>query len=305
MVTTSEVADPLQQAVETTAAELVAQRSKLDGLLEERDTLRSRLRELEATSGEDFLDDPAAADQIVEDTAKARVRLEVLDKALVAQEGRVAHAQSAYLTAEAEAIKPDVQSARDRLAKHRERVAELVAKLEQLEGEYVPRTELIDAWRSGGTDITGVRWRTPRSQQLGNAVTKAETRVATLLAMAAGDNPADVTRPISQADLWNEIPLADLYPPCVWRPGALVKAPVLVNRVAAAQHWVGALEDLAQSLPDELAQLKGTLPATPHTIGADPTAEARIVRLQERLDRLPAELKQAHRDLSDATSAVA
>lgn len=193
---------------------------------------RAELESMQDRAAEEVLDDPALVDRLPREMAELRGRLELADGAAKAQAQRVAAAEAVYLEAQATALEGSVRGAREALDKHQSKTDRLLAQLAEHEGVFVLQVE-DDSLIPVGTQRVTMR---PVSEVLAEDLAVAELRVRILRAMAAREDVGAMLRPlrsIVDGTVLNRTD-SELYPACVWGPGALVPAPEYRAEPAAA-----------------------------------------------------------------------
>lgn len=214
----------IRTEAEKALAEIGGQKAKLQRLETEKARAETELAALEQRSGLEVLDDETAGPRIIREMRELRDRIELASRAIVAQRPRVKAAESAYLSAEADALERPVVAAKAALQRHEERTAALLRQLEEHECPYVSEFDYVMDGRGTGGPRT---FTTPKSWKLRDAVTRAEQPVKILRAMAAGEEPV--------VELLKGQTPADVYPPAVWGPSAVVPAAAYLREVQSAQ----------------------------------------------------------------------
>lgn len=249
--------------VDEAAAAVLAERATL---AEWQGRLEDARSDLDATSGKAgaaLLANPGAEVELAGRLTQVKERVGLIEQAIAAQQPRVLLAESRYLAAQAAAHEAAVVEARAALDEHQAKTQRLLKALEQHEGEYVSRASVIESAIASGADASGVSWREPKSHALQRALFTARLHVAVLQEMAAGRDPADLRtqpewrKPGCFADNQN----LDFYPACVVGPDALVLARSFVERVHGLRAHIAELEELARSLPVEIADWERRLHA--------------------------------------------
>lgn len=234
-----------------------AERVKLARLEADRAAAMAELESLEDRAGAEVLDDPEAAPRLSRVMQELRDRVGILARAIAAQGLRVTAAEQTYLTAEADELERTVLApAREVLADHEQKIADMVAKIVEIEGEgrFVTEAERIthehDLARHGP-----VSYRVPTSTLLRQAVEEASRQVQLVRAMAAGEDPdALVTQWQRHEFSWSGLANEDLYPACVWGPDAIAPAPAYLRQVhqeVASQVGPEDDEPSAAAVPEE------------------------------------------------------
>lgn len=297
----------MKSPVERAADEVRKQRGRLGQLQQEKAAAERALAGLQRQAPEEFLDDETgeAVGKTVRRMAELRDRIDIIGRTIPAQQQRVTVAERGYLEVEADEAEKPLIEAKAALTRHQARTNALLHELEAHEGRYMPENEyLIEVWSSArpaaandGVGTTGMgpsmSVAAPKSAALVRAVAMAERPVQILRAMAEGREP--VLQP-------GEDP-ADVYPPCVWGPDALVQAPAYAREVASLRRNLDTVERRAAELEERLANARARYEKTS---GGQPVATKSI---EAQLARIPDERAQAaarlHKVTGEAAAAAA
>ncbi|MEE3128458.1 MAG: hypothetical protein VX494_14720 [Actinomycetota bacterium] len=230
--------------VTTPAEEVERQRSVLAQWEAEAATARAELESLQSRAGEEVLDDAAAASRLPALMGQLSARMDIAQRAIEAQRPRVAAAESAYLLAEAEKLRGPVKRAENALARHRERTAELLRLLEEHEGPFVPKA-LLD-FEENKSSAGPHEYVLARSEVMENDLAALRRPVLVLEELAAGRDP--MLNPELSGGLWLGQPdPAEVFPPAVWGPDAVVPAPAYLRAVHAARERVEQIDREAEA----------------------------------------------------------
>jgi hypothetical protein len=287
------------KAVTAARDKVLAERARLEEWQRAKATAEAELTTLQGRLGDLVLDDPAAAELALRQQQQLRDRVDVAERAIVAQGPRVATAETAYLTAEADALEPAIAAAEADLAKHRARTQELLAQLETHEARFVPEIELTHAQMMLTAPGEGrvAQVSIPRSHDMAWAIEEMRRPVHVLREMAAGREPASdwVARE------WETTP-AKAFPACVYGPDAVVPSQAYLRERATVEGRTGELQTRVAEL-DALIESKSAKLADqrrqpwPVDDGARKAMlrefeleEKRIAALQSRRDEAHAEL---------------
>jgi hypothetical protein len=264
----------------------------------------AELASLQQRAGDEILDAPDEARSLARSMQELRDQIDIAQRAVVAQRDRVAAAESAYLSSEADVLEQWVEKARGRLAAHQARTGELLAQLEQHEGRFVPEHQLI---QERSQYLGGPRsWSLPKSYVFEQEVTVAERPVLILREMAAGRDPQVLV------SKW-AVPAAEVYPPCVWGSSAVVHAPVylrtLENRRAAQDalelQSIPALERQVAKLEEEVAAAEArgaTRELQPAGKDLPPTITDRLYAARKRLEEARSQAEAGRQALAGLTN---
>lgn len=254
--------------VATCSNRLLAERAKLQQWVERFAQLESQLATLQQTIGGAVLDDPTAAERLIGEQQHLRDQLDVAHRAADAQAQRIPAAEHAYLLAEAAALQPVSDQAEAVVAKHRARTAELLALLEQHEGRFVPEAELAAAQRRLGPGEVTFELTAPKSRALEERAEQVRRSIFILREMVEGREPT-----ASVLSEWGVAP-AEVYPPCVFGPDALVPSLMYLREVQVARERVEAESVAVSSRDATIAEIEERLAAAPEAVTVDRTAAA-------------------------------
>lgn len=283
-----------ETAVEAAALQVTEARDLLGQWRDRLADARAALVRVEGESGDALLDDPEKAAAWPGKLRELRDAVTVAERALAAQNPRVAAAERAWCRAQADLLEAvELVPAREVLEKHLARTAELLALLGEHDGPYVTQLQLAQAQRSFGGLVVGdhlVPATSPKSRPLVLAVARAQVRCDVMVAMAEGTDPREVVNARPHAA---DLPEEDCYPEQV-RGAGLVPAEAYTARIAAARALVTELEELPGLLQDEMSDLK--------TRAARDAAAAEYLpgalsQRRARIEEVPAELETARREL--------
>ncbi len=283
------------RAVEAARAAVLAAREQVANWESRLAEASAELSELEQTAGESILADPAAADAIESRLTVLRSTVRAAERAVDAARPKVTTAESRYLTAEAAALEQPLAEARTKLTEHEERTAQLLAKLEDHEGVFVPESEVLKlrhAFDVAGGDVRARK--APKSLALRREVRRLEDQITILREMAAGRDPREWerqhrTNPITGSTVE--------YPGCVAGPDALVPTRAYLDSVDQLRSTIVELERLLlEELP---AEIEAWRTRAGHGTDDREAAEAAISRREQRLAEIPAELEAARRQLAE------
>lgn len=279
----------IKSSTEKALADLRGQQQKLARWEAEKAAAEAELASLQARSGEEVLDDETAAQRLTTAMHELRDRAEIAGRAIAAQQPRVKAAERAYLEAEADELEKPLIEARAAVTRHQARTNELLRLLREHEGPFVPEEELRDAIPSGvawvGREFSD---EVPKSRLLAMAVEEAERPVAILRAMAEGREP-NITLNSGETP-------ADVYPACVWGPGAVVPAPAYLRAVENARGRVESLQREEESLPERIADAD-----VDHGVRVGGPVRTAGRRLEKRLEEIPEQRAAAERELAALT----
>ena len=203
--------------------------------LSKRSTAEAALAQAESTSGEDVLENPTLVAKTAADMRSIRDEIELASKAADAARTRLDHARVVVLEREAQRFDQAAAAVDKKLATHREKTSELLAALEAHEGVFVPQVELMQEKRASGTIHDGEEWSFLKSDDMANEAEQERMRAAVIRDVAAGVDPRIRMREsenIVDSSVLGVRP-EDLYPSCVWGPGALIPAPLFSARIEA------------------------------------------------------------------------
>lgn len=242
--------------VEAAAQALLAERATLEEWEARLAATRDDLAAADDGVGTALLAAPGLEVELAQRVAALQVQVGLTEKAIAAQQPRVLVAERQWLAAQADAHEQVVVAAQAALDEHQAKTRRLLAALEQHEGEYLARKDVIESQLGDGVVFTGsVTWKEPRSYALLRDLFSARLQVAALREMAAGRDPsalrADPQWHIPGCFASNQRP--ELYPACVKGPEALVQPAAHVRAVARLRAHVAELQDLARTLPVEIA----------------------------------------------------
>lgn len=284
--------------VQAARDEVLAQREVLAQWQGRKAEAAVELGRLEDRAGVAILDNPDAEDEVDETISRLRRRIRNADKAIEAQRPRIMIAESAYLAAEADVIEPRLQEINERLAKHEAVTVRLLKELEEHEGVFVPERRLINAMISPGVVWVGDRptvTKLEKSNQIRREQRTVLFQVEYLRKMAAGEDP----RPLVYQ--WPDSHGPAPVPECVQGPDALVPTDEYLEAVDRARGVVEELERLQARLPHEIATKRYE---DSRTGLADAPPSPGVLRLEQRLEELPAEIAAARAHLDQLTTST-
>lgn len=279
--------------VEQARAEVLGARATLAEWEGKQKAAAAELKGLERLAGDLVLDDPTAAQQTEERVAARQADERIARRAVEAQRPRVLAAEARYFAAEAAALREQLTTARDNLAKHAATAEQLLRKLQQHEScPYVPEAEVIKLRNAAGYDGAS-SWQIPRTEVLRRGVRDLEDQLTMVEELAAGRDPAAWVR----ANRWSVIHGATVTLPAhLAGADALVPTASYLAHAAAARGRLEELEELRESLPERLEERADEVRM--HTPDVDLAQDYVWAQLRSRLDGLEAEIEQARSSLA-------
>lgn len=272
--------ETVESTVEVLRAAVQAERDKLDSVRLGISDAAAELEAMKAQSSQVVLDAPGKAVALAGQIGQREAYLGMLRAAVPDQEARVREAERAFLLAESDLRRPALEEARQALAAHETKTAELLSALVEHEGQYVPEWQykraLWDALPDGGMHlpVDERSYSSPRSFLFEEAVSEAEVPVLILEAMAQGVDPERVPALAGRLD-------DGRYPECVWGPHAVVSAPRFLRVLGAAVENVEAARASLSQVDLAIADLEADEAAGVPDI-ADPTLGASRSARSER-----------------------
>lgn len=270
--------------VATAREALLGERSELASWHADLREAEAQLDGLRSGAGEAVLGDRAAADRIAKDMRDLRDRIDLAERAIVAQGPRVRAAESAYLHAEAAVFDAAAAAAREALDVHQVRTGELLKLLAEHEGVFEAKGQ-------------------QESHALHDTIAIAEKRAWILRELADGHDP----HPTLLGEMsfinsrWYGLSVDEVYPTCITAPDAVVRSPAVVRAVDAARVVVSDLEGLLQTLPREIEQWEERAQRLAHDSPESRDALGAAEYRRSRLAEVPAELEDARRALAEMT----
>lgn len=280
----------LEAAVVATRGDVDRQRQVLAEWEAKEAAATAELESMQQRAGADILDNPDAETSIARSMAELRDRIDLAQRAVVAQRPRLLLAERRYLAAEADALEPAIAELELQLAEHEKKTNRLLSQLEAHEGGFVPEVAHIALQRSAGFDNAPMSWTLPKSAVMHRELTSLRRPLEVLRAMADGEDPAALIAS------WG-VSASEVYPPCVYGPDAVVPAGAYVRSVERARALVAELEQLERHLPAEIRDWEQQQ--------AEGRPGEQLLALDFRKARLadvPEELAQARAALAELTS---
>lgn len=213
------------------------------------------IAQVEATSGEAYLNDPAAMEAVPKRLRELRDQVDIARSAQAAQEARVAAAESEWLTVQADKLEESLRAAQVRLEKHNAKTERLLQALVDHDGPYVTEEELAEVRNSLRPYVAGLpnSWRIPTSKVLAREVADAAKQVAAVRLLAEGVDPDEAR------DGFTTTPV--VYPACVWGPDVLVPAPAYTRLRSSYEARIADHREAARDLADEVDDLRRRIAA--------------------------------------------
>lgn len=178
--------DQAQANLDARIGEVAAWRGKHAGALDE-------IAELDGAAVEGLLADPEAADTVAIRIATARERARLAQRAIGAAQEQELQARRAVVAVIAAQLDPEIEAARNELAAHEAKVAQLVAELEEFAGgQWRPLSAAQARDEQLGHDVHGHEvpgqyvWHRPKAHVLRAEVARLEHRAEVLTFAAEG-----------------------------------------------------------------------------------------------------------------------
>lgn len=285
--------------VEAMAADVMEARTVLSDWEALRASAEARIADLETMSGERYLADPDAVQEVPKQLRELRDQVTAAESAAEAQRLRIAAAERRWLIAQADVLEASVAEAQSELDVHIGKTERLLKALVAHDGPYVTEAELAKAWDTARPYVAGLpeRWRLPTSEVLRRAVTKARMPVWALRELADGRDPARQGQDGVRATPYEDVPAEELHPACVWGPTAVVQAPAysawLERTTIRLESCRAALEVRGSELAALDAEIATEVPRDPRrwsaaeeraeVAGVCDSLRAQIADLEQRL----------------------
>lgn len=205
----------------------------------ERERAESELERIRASSGDEVLEAPERGAELSKTMQQLRDEIEIAANAINAATPKLDAARVAVLEADAVTYERRAEEFRAEYDAHRAKTDALLAELEEHECRFVPEEDWARAERwAGNVDVDLESWSVPRSGELFLKVERELAKAAVLRDVAAGVDPAARLDGLADAVTGTVLggKRAELYPPAVWGPEAVIPAPAFINHVASVQR---------------------------------------------------------------------
>lgn len=262
------------------------------------------LARVEATSGEAYLSDPAALEEVPKLLRELRDRIGIAQTAQQAQGPRVREAESAWLAAQADLHEVPVLEIEARLEAHNAKTERLLAALVKHDGPYVTEQELARVRNDLRPYVAGLpdSWTIPTSEVISNEAREGRRDVWVLRELAAGRDPL-----APQAGAWwgatSDVPAHEFFPACVWSPDSLVPVALYVETRERHQNLMDQYRESLAERRRQVNQLEARIAAgeTVSTevvgigLGRTPSLEAQLAEAVMARDSVAASMERQER----------
>lgn len=186
--------------------------------------------ELEVNVGGLAVADPSQADELADRLSRRKAEVVVADRAIAAAVPRLEEARAAVLEFDARVLDREADFLQAELDAHDAKTEKLVSQLRRHEGEFLLVAEkVIDGTvlDQSGAEVADGQFLRIQTGWRGKSTKKAaelklcRVRAEILRDVIAGVNPAPRLQSIGSAP-FNEADPADVYPPSVWGPDAVI-----------------------------------------------------------------------------------